>query len=264
MRIALCLHGLVGSKSSKYGKSSNINVEIPYKYLKKNILEIYKNKIDIFLHTQSYEEQKKEYKPKLYKIEKQKNFQFSENHPHLDNLKLLKLKIFFERLFGINYSEKKMEYLIKKAYASYSRWYSFQQSINLKKKYEKLKNFKYDLVFITRYDLIIKKKFKLHTFDKSKLTVSHHNTVPAPKNNYLIKPTKENRTQKKGISDLWFASSSENMDKFANLYNRITLYPLSVHFSSYYHSQHINLELDYKYYRYFDFELLRRMIKSKE
>ena len=35
MKIALCLHGLVGSKSSKYGGSNNINIEIPYKYIKK-------------------------------------------------------------------------------------------------------------------------------------------------------------------------------------------------------------------------------------
>ena len=28
MKIALCLHGLVGSKSSKYGGSNNINIEI--------------------------------------------------------------------------------------------------------------------------------------------------------------------------------------------------------------------------------------------
>ena len=200
MKIALCLHGLVGSKSSKYGGSNNINIEIPYKYIKKNILKGYKNKIDIFLHTQSFEEKKKLlqlYKPKLYKIEKQKNFEFSKYHPHLKNLKFLKFKIYLEKLFGKDSSEKKMSYLLKKAYASYSRWYSFQQSINLKKKYEKLKKFRYDMVFITRYDLIIKKRFKLHTFDESKLTVSNHNIVPAPKNNYKARPKRENTTKKK-------------------------------------------------------------------
>ena len=40
MKIALCLHGLVGSKSSKYGGSNNINIEIPYKYIKKPIQTI--------------------------------------------------------------------------------------------------------------------------------------------------------------------------------------------------------------------------------
>ena len=267
MRIALCLHGLVGSKSSKYGGKDNINIEIPYKFLRKNLLNSNKNKFDIFLHSQSYEEKKRLlrlYKPKLYKIEKQKNFDFSKNHPHLKNLKFLKFKMYFEKLFGKDVTEKKILYLIRKAFASYSRWYSFGQSINLKRKYEKLKKFKYDLVFITRYDLIIKRKFKLETFNKSKLTVSNHNTIPAPKNDYKVKARKNNITKEKGISDLWFASSSKNMDKFANLYKKITSYPLSVHFSSYYHSQHINLDLDFRYYRYFDFELLRRMNKSKE
>ena len=77
MRIALCLHGLVGSESSKYGGKNNINIEIPYKFLRKNLLNSNKNKFDIFLHSQSYEEKKRLlrlYKPKLYKIEKQKNF----------------------------------------------------------------------------------------------------------------------------------------------------------------------------------------------
>tara|TARA_B100000886_G_scaffold276455_1_gene200412 strand:+ start:17253 stop:18056 length:804 start_codon:yes stop_codon:yes gene_type:complete len=267
MKIALCLHGLVGSQSSKYGGNDIINIDITYKFLKKNLLNSKKNKFDIFLHTQSYEEKKKLlklYKPKLYKIEKQKNFDFSKNHPHLKNLKLLKLKMYLEKLFGKDVSEKKIVYLIKKAFACYSRWYSFGQSINLKRKYEKLKKFRYDLVFITRYDLIIKKKFKLETFDKSKLTVSNHNIIPGPKNDYKVKARKNNITKEKGISDLWFASSSKNMDKFANLYKRITSYPLSNHFSSYYHSKHTNLDLDFRYYRYFDFELLRRMNKSKE
>ena len=174
------------------------------------------------------------------------------------------MKMYFERLFGKDTSEKKIVYLTKKAYASYSRWYSFRQSINLKRKYEKLKKFRYDLVFITRYDLIIKKKFKLETFNQSKLTVSNHNIVPAPKNNYKSKARKINLTKEKGISDLWFASSSKNMDKFSTLYKRIASYPLSVHFSSFYHSKHINLDLDFRYFRYFDFELLRRMNKSHE
>ena len=62
MRIAFCLHGLVGSKSVKYGGSNNINIEIPFKFLKKNILNSKRNNFDIFLHTQSYEEKKKNIK----------------------------------------------------------------------------------------------------------------------------------------------------------------------------------------------------------
>ena len=61
--------------------------------------------------------------------------------------------MYFERLFGKEDTEKKIIYLTKKAYASYSRWYSFEQSINLKENM-KTKKFRYDLVFITRYDLI--------------------------------------------------------------------------------------------------------------
>ena len=42
--------------------------------------------------------------------------------------------MYFEKLFGKDITEKKIVYLIKKAFASYSRWYSFEQSINLKRK----------------------------------------------------------------------------------------------------------------------------------
>ena len=270
MKIAFCIHGLVGSKGLKYGslhKNENIDPKIPYSYYKKNIFDLYKGKIDVFLHTQSHEskdELLKLYKPKLYKIEKKKNFNYSKKHPHLKNLKFLKFKVYIENILGIKNAEKKFNYLIKKAFASYSRWYSLRESIKLKKKYEVLKNFKYDLVFITRYDLIIKKKFNLNKFDVEKLTISNHNTIPSPRNNYKAKALKNNTTITKGISDLWFASSSSNIDKFSLLFNRIAKYPLSNHFSSYYHAQYIKLDLDFKYYRYFDFELLRRIKKSKE
>jgi hypothetical protein len=270
MKIAFCIHGLVGSKQVKYGsvdKNQNIESKIPYKHFKKNIFDLYKGKIDIFLHTQSHESKSellKLYKPKLYKIEKKKDFSYSKNHPHLKNIKFLKFKNYIQKIIGLKSAEKKYDYLIKKAFASYSRWYSLRESIKLKKKYEVLKDFKYDLVFITRYDLIIKKKFNLHEFDTKKLTISNHNTIPSPRNSYKIKSSRDNKTKTKGISDLWFASSSNNIDKFSLLFERIRKYPLSNHFSSYYHTQHINLDLDFKYYRYFDFELLRRIKKSKE
>ena len=267
MKIALCLYGLVGSQSKKHGINKNIDLRIPHSFYKKNLIDLYKGKIDIFLHSQSYEKKDKllkVYKPKLFKIEKQKNFNYSINHPHLKKLYLLKLKIYFEKVFGKNKSHEKKDYLKKKTFASYSHWYSFQQSVKLKKKYEIKKRFKYDLVFVTRYDLIIKKKYYLHKFNQSKLTVPHHNTVPGPRNNYKSKPLKNNKTNYKGISDLWFAASSKNMDKFANLFDRITDYPISSHYSSYYHAKHLNLDLDFKFYRYFDHELLRRMNISEE
>ena len=132
-----------------------------------------------------------------------------------------------------------------------------------KRKYEKLKKFRYDLVFITRYDIIIKRKFKLETFNKSKLTVSNHNTIPGPKNNYKVKAIKNNITKEK---EYLICGLPLLQKTWINLQicTKISSYPLSVHFSSYYHSQHINLDLDFRYYRYFDFELLRRMNKSKE
>ena len=266
MKIAFCLHGLVGSRSSKYGLNKNINLKIPYSYFQKNIFKNNSN-VDIFLHSQSYEAKKELihlYKPKSFKIEKLKDFSFSIKHPHLKRLNILRLKSFVESLIGIKSSKKKISYLIKKANASYSRWYSFKEAIKLMRQYERKHNFKYDIVFITRYDLIIKKKFYLNLFNKKKLTVSHHNSVPGPRNNYMTKPQKNNKTSTKGLSDLWFASCSENMVKFSKLFDQIENYPISNHFSSFYHAKYHKLKIDFKYFRYFDFELWRRLKLSIE
>ena len=266
MKIALCLHGLVGSRSSKYGLNKNINLKIPHHYFKKNLISINRN-VDIFLHSQSYEAKNELihlYKPKSFKIEKIKDFSFSIKHPHLKRLYILKIKSFFESFVGIRSSKNKIRYLINKSKASYSRWYSFKEVINLMRIYEKKKNFKYDIVFITRYDLIIKKKFYLNLLNKKKFTVSHHNSVPAPINNYMTQPKKDNKTSTKGFSDLWFASNSENMFKFSKLFDQIEKYPISNHFSSYHHAKRLKFKIDFKFFRYFDYELWRRLKMSKE
>ena len=142
MKVAFCLHGLVGSASSKFGNNKKINIKIPFSYYKKNLININHN-VDIFLHSQSYEDKEKLvklYQPKKYKIEKPRNFSKSIKHPHLRNLFLLRIKTYLEKLIGINKSEKKIEYLLKKAYASYSRWYSFREVVKLKESYEQKKN----------------------------------------------------------------------------------------------------------------------------
>ena len=137
MKLAFCLYGLVGSTTNKYGFDKPLSPEIAYKFYKKNVFNQFRGHVDIFLHSQSFNHKKQLinlYKPKLYKIEKQKKFKQSLNHPHLKKLKLLKFKNLFEKLYGSTKSLDKYNYLKKKAVASYSRWYSFQQAIKLKKK----------------------------------------------------------------------------------------------------------------------------------
>ena len=69
MRIALCLHGLVGSKSSKYGGKDNINIEIPYKFLRKNLLNSNINKLDDYdSHSLKTDYFKKNLKEKSFKV----------------------------------------------------------------------------------------------------------------------------------------------------------------------------------------------------
>ena len=54
------------------------------------------------------------------------------------------------------------------------------------------------------------------------------------------------------------------MDDFGNLFDRLTQYPINAHFASQYHARHLELKLDFKFYRYFDYELLRRINKSEQ
>ena len=76
MRIAICFYGLVGSKDKKYGKGTLLDPQVCYNYYKKNVF-FNDHELDIFIHSQSYESKDKilkVYNPKLYLIEKQKNF----------------------------------------------------------------------------------------------------------------------------------------------------------------------------------------------
>jgi len=90
----------------------------------------------------------------------------------------------------------------------FSRWYSAQQANNLKKEYEKENNFKYDCVFITRYDLLAFEDFVFSDYDMS----------------YFYAPFSIWQTRVSGytvatsINDLWFFSSSDQIDEFSKVF----------------------------------------------
>ena len=55
---------------------------------------------------------------------------------------------------------------------------------------------------------------------KNKFTLSNHNDVPSPRNNYEAKVVKKNLTQEKGFADYWFIGNSKDLDKFSDLYDK--------------------------------------------
>ena len=96
------------------------------------------------------------------------------------------------------------------------------------------------------------------------MTVSHHNDIASPRNDYKTEIKKNNRTHEKGLSDLWFLTKPKKMLEFSKLYDHANKYLISPHMSSYQHVNFLNLELNFYKFRYLDFEPIRRLNKSEE
>ena len=73
MKIALCLHGLVGT-DDKYGiGDKRINYKIGYRHFKENVFDVNED-VDVFFHTWSVDHEEKlceVYKPESFLCEKQ-------------------------------------------------------------------------------------------------------------------------------------------------------------------------------------------------
>ncbi len=267
MRVAICFYGLIGGKSKKFGEGEQLDPIEAYNFYKKNVFSQLSN-YDIFIHSQSYEAKEKLleiYKPKSYIIEKRKNFILNA----ITNFSLIKYVFFFPFRYILSFLKKKKYDLdIKKNFLrcknSYSRWYSTKKTIELMNEHQKLNQFEYDLVFLTRLDVAFLTPFKFDEINKEKMTVSHHNDIAAPRNDYKAEIKKNNRTHEKGLSDLWFLTNPKKMLEFSMLYNHLNKYLISPHMSSYQHVNFLNLELNFYKFRSLDFEPIRRLNKSEE
>lgn len=94
----------------------------------------------------------------------------------------------------------------------YSRWYSFMQSVNLKTEYENNNGFKYDGVMVSRFDVAWLQYLNFSEYDMDYFYVSQWT-----RNNKIRK--EENK-----LKDIWFLSSSNNINKFSNLYLMLDKY----------------------------------------
>ncbi len=199
-KIAFCLYGVVGNIKGKAGRnksSSKKILKIGFNHYKKHIFNKNKN-VDIFIHTWSKDLEKeirKLYKPKATIFQKQ---------------------IIFEIPKHVEGNDQRKQ-------SHYSRWYSTKKVIELKSKYERKNNFKYDMVMLSRFDIAWQKDLFLKNFD--------------PRYFYAAKTYSENIFFKllsldipigypytknwPGICDLWFFSNSENINKLSTLFNNL-------------------------------------------
>ena len=219
MRVAFCLHGLVGSIKGKngdlYGGSDKV-LELSFKHNFKNILG---DSVDVFMHSWSTEVQEKLitlYRPVKYLIEPQIQFEIPSyikaNH--------------------------------KRTFAHLSRWYSYKECVRLKAEYEKNSKFEYALVLVQSFDLCWNTAIPFEQLDTKVL--------------YVGDSTLDSRQE---WSDRWFISNSQNMDKFATMFDKIEKYMgpggklpsskqyggISSHFLVKHHAKELGLKERFKY-----------------
>lgn len=182
MKVALCLHGLVGSikgKNSEMAGGGDDVLRLSYGH-NQHIIDI--NNADVFVHSWSTEFKDKInalYAPKSSLIEEQIQFELP------DYIKSKPSRVF----------------------AHLSRWYSYKKVVELLRTYEEQNNIKYDYVLVQRFDLVWN---AIPEFDLMNVN-----------NLYVGKSTLNSNTE---WSDRWFIANSDNMEKFATLYDNIYEY----------------------------------------
>ena len=260
MKVAFCLSGLAGGVNDKHG-GLKVDYNIAYDYYQKHIFE--HNDVDVFIHTWSVDFEKpimKLYNPKKSIFQEQIMFDDKPSRKH----------------------------------SIYSRWYSTEKVIELKKSYELENNFSYDCVFLTRFDLaffsdILFKDYDLNHFFAPHWTkyknilgqgISNRGFYQAMKKSYvpdILKKFfyrfsycgypfngKSPPDYGGGIEDFWFFSNSKDMDQFSTLFDNLDNYLSSVSLSNHvlavHHLSRTDMikNLNFTKHRFIDFAMVRR------
>lgn len=183
MKIAVCFSGQI-----RTGVHAAENIL--------NFLDIKKNNIDFFIHTWDISIKKEWHFNSIISKRGQK-----EKYLHTESGYLLLEKLNqhynFKSVEIENFKDFSNLYLSQ--FINFSpQWYSWYKSVQLKKKYEELGNFKYDIVIRMRPDIIYPKRKKLdneishYLNDKEKFYVIGYSPIR--------------------IDDVFFYSNSKNMD----------------------------------------------------
>ena len=221
MKVALCLCGNVGGVSGQDGKGGWMHPDVGHKYLDDILLQHYD--VDVFVHswekirpdnTKISDEIISVYGPKKYEIVEQIQFEtnwanYGVHQPSdLQGMPGYDLLLPSRGSYDAIYEEYD-----KEAFKSHSRWYSTKRTVELKQEFEKENNFKYDFVFLSRFDAWYKTKLNLEELDPAYF-------YAGPRTKGYEQAIDDNDGHL-GLEDLWFLAGSENMDKFGQLYDNI-------------------------------------------
>lgn len=230
MKIALCLHGRVGSMTGKTYSGTQDSLEaltISHDNFKQKVIM---PDMDIFLHswsTEFTEQIVNLYNPKKHLIEPQQQFTIP------------------------SYIKSSPE----RAFAHLSRWYSFKKAIDLKTEYEKENNFEYDLVMCQRFDAYWEVPVTFNTLDTSKFYAgdSHLNKQKEWSDIWFIANSHNMNTFATMYDKIYEYMGPEGEFPSSKQWSGI-----SSHFLACFHAGKIGLDTEFKYTLWKDFGIARK------
>ena len=194
MKIALCLHGLVGT-TDKYGSGTKpIPAKIGFQHFKKHVMDI-NDEVDVFIHTWSQDQQahlKELYNPVSIVAEGQPQY-----------IKNQELKEIAKQSMKDPTWTPPVRHNLNRKQAIYCRWKSTQNVLNLVKESGK----QYDYVLLTRFDIAFLVDFVFKDYNPDKF--------------YAQGPAGGHFRGLELVNDLWFFANQENMMKFSTLFDNL-------------------------------------------
>ena len=214
MKIAIGYFGTVSGLTGTAGQQlagQNESLKLLSNSFQTNIIDCNtEHEIDIFVHSWSVNKTEQIIEalhPKVYKIEPQIDINIPN---HLPN--------------------------VPRVFNAYSRWYTTKELSNLISVHESL-NGKYDLIMISRFDVIWNTPFLFSSLDLNSFYISNVMDVIG-----VLRDTPWGwpHTKTSEISDHWFISNSDLMHKFCTVYKYLNEYTLPDQCPRYnYISQHM-------------------------
>ena len=205
MKIALCLHGLVGT-SDKYGKGPIVvSPAAGHEHFRRHVMDT-NDEVDTFIHTWSteWEEGLRElYNPVAMIAEGQPQF------PTKAELKEIAKKSMKDPTWT-----PPAGHSLNRKQAIYCRWKSTQNVLNLLKESGR----QYDYVLLTRFDIAFLVDFIFKDYDPDKF--------------YALGPPGLHVNGLNHINDLWFFANQENMMKFSSLFDNLEKQEYKPHLDS--------------------------------
>jgi hypothetical protein len=147
MRVALCLHGVVGhlyTNKQQRTWCEDVDYRIGLEHYRRHLFAV-NDCVDVFIHswsTQYAERITRDYRPQRQIFETQIDFK--------------------QETLPLNFLK--------------SRWYSTQAVVELKKKYEQDQGFTYDWVMLSRFDLALLRDLDFAKYDRNIFYAARHGT----------------------------------------------------------------------------------------